>query len=113
MLWWLALATKLRPYERVGPESAHLERIRALQAWHLGRGLAGTELDDAVASDFREQLLDDYAKVVPVNRSRTLQRYYLRARAVRYLLWSLFAAITATMLIVATTKFELMTKVMP
>jgi hypothetical protein len=41
VLWFLALATKRRAYDRIGPEGAHLVRVRALQEYHLARGLTG------------------------------------------------------------------------
>jgi hypothetical protein len=113
VLWWLALATKRRAYERIGPEGTHLARVRASHEYHLARGLTDVALDAAVVADLREQLLDDYAQVVPLNRELTLQRYHLRALAVSYLLWSLFAAITATILIVVTAKFGLLRKGTP
>ncbi len=60
----------------------------------------------------REQLLEDYTEVIPLNRELTLQRYHLRARAVSFLLWSLFAAVAATILMMVTAKFGLL-KVTP
>jgi hypothetical protein len=69
-------------------------------------------LDSAVATDLRQQLLEDYTEVIPLNRGLTLQRYHLRALAVSFLLWSLFAAVAATILMMVTAKFGLV-KVTP
>jgi hypothetical protein len=109
VLWLLASATKRRAYNRVGREDAVLARAKALQAYYLASAIphTGDTLDAAVAADLRDLLLHDYAKVLPANRELTLQRYHLRALAVSYLLWSLFAAIVATILILATAKFGL------
>jgi hypothetical protein len=111
VLWFLASATKRRKYERVGPEGAHLARAQALHEYHHARGLTDTSLDNAVVGDLREQLLDDYTEVVPLNRNLNLQRYRSRARAVSFLIWSLFIAVAATILVGVTTKFGLMVKV--
>jgi hypothetical protein len=89
VLWFLASATKRRDYERVGPEGAHLHRAHALHEYHRLNNLSGAELDGAVASDLREQLLTDYTEVIPRNRNLNLQRYRSRARAVSFLLWSM------------------------
>jgi hypothetical protein len=113
VLWLLALATKRRTYGRIGPEGTHLARVRALQDYYFARGLTDAALDVAVVADLRDQLLNDYATVIPPNRELTLQRYHLRALAVSYLLWSLFAAITATILIIVTAKFGLLIKGTP
>jgi hypothetical protein len=110
VLWFLASATKRRNYERVGPEGAHLTRTQALHEYHHARGLADASLDNAVLADLREQLLNDYSEVVPLNRNLNLQRYRSRARAVSFLIWSLFIAVAATILIVVTSKFGLMVK---
>jgi hypothetical protein len=112
VLWYLAAATKRQGYERVGPEEALFARARELQAHHSGLGLTDTVLDNAVAASLREQLLEDYAEVISLNRSLTLQRYRLRARAVSFLLWSLFAAVAATIFLIVTAEFGLM-KVTP
>ncbi|WP_294073978.1 hypothetical protein [Sphingomonas sp.] len=109
----LALATRRRDYRRVGPEPAQLERARALAAYHRGRGLVGDELDAAVAVDLRDQLLADFAEVIPLNRDQNLRRYKRRALAVSYLLWSLFCALAGTILILATTKFGLLGRALP
>jgi hypothetical protein len=111
VLWFLASATKRRNYERVGPEEAHLARAQALHEYHRARGLTDASLDNAVVGDLRQQLLDDYTEVVPLNRNLNLQRYRSRARAVSFLIWSLFIAVAATILVGVTTKFGLMVKV--
>jgi hypothetical protein len=113
VLWLLALATKRRNYERVGPERVHLNRARALREYHLAQGLTSDDLDTAVTSDLRDQLLQDFAIVLPINRSVTLQRYKLRARAVAYLLWSLFIALVATIIILMTAKTGLLMRGLP
>ena len=114
VLFFLAKATKRRTYDRIGPEGVHLARVRALQDYYLARGgLTVESLDTAVVLDLREQLLNDYAEVIPRNRTLTLQRYHYRALAVSFLLWSLFAAITATIIIVLATKLGLILKANP
>jgi len=105
VLWNLRLATRKRDYLRAGPEPVILERARELHFYHAGTGVRGAELDTTVMIDIRTQLLDTFAEVVPANRKITLQRYRFRARAVLCLLWSLFFALLATILIVATAKF--------
>src|SRR5271165_369501 len=79
VLWYLAAATRRRDYERVGPEEAQLARAQALQEYHRALGLTGADLDGAVVTDLREQLLEDYAEVIPLNRNLTRQRYRFRA----------------------------------
>ncbi len=112
VLWFLAAATKRQGYQRVGPEEVLFARARTLQTYHSGLGLTATDLDSAVAASLREQLLESYAEVIPLNRNLTLRRYRLRARAVSFLLWSLFAAVAATILLMVTAEFGLM-KVTP
>lgn len=107
VLWLLALATKRRDYRRVGPESSQLERARALQLYHSGKGLSGEALDLAVQLDLRDQMISSFAKAIPTNREITLQRYKLRARAVAYLLWSLFSALVGTIMVLGIAKFGL------
>jgi hypothetical protein len=107
VLWRLLLATRLRAYKRVGPEANHLARVQALLAYHAALGLSGANLDQAIADDLREQLLTDYATVLPANRERTAERYHSRASAVWWLILSLSAAIFATILAVVTAKFGL------
>jgi hypothetical protein len=110
VLWLLALATKRRGYQRVGPESSQLERARALQQYHGGKGLVGEPLDQAVQLDLRDQIIASFAAAIPANREITLQRYKLRARAVAYLLWSLFSALIATIIAIGIAKFGLLPK---
>jgi hypothetical protein len=105
VLWYLGQATRKRDYMRVGPESMILARTRELHTYHASTGIIGDGLDTAVMLDLRAQLLDTFCEVVPANREVTLQRYRYRARAVLCLLWSLFFALLATILIIATTKF--------
>ena len=107
VLWLLALATKRRNYKRVGPESSQMERARALQQYHSMQGLSGEALDQAVQLDLRDQIISSFAAALPENRKITLQRYELRARAVAYLLWSLFSALIATIFIMGIVKFGL------
>ena len=109
----LALATKRRAYERVGPEDKHVERARGLRDYHEGRGLESSALDLSVSLDLRDQLLDDFAQVIPVNRTLNLQRYKLRARAVSWLLWSLLSALLATILSVVMTKLGFSANIAP
>jgi hypothetical protein len=113
VLLFLALATRRRGYERVGPEDAHLDRARALTVYYIGRDLEPGIQDKTVLADFREQLVQDFATALPYNRNLTLRRYEFRARAVAYLLWSLFTALLATIIIVATAKFGLLAKGLP
>ena len=113
VLFFLARATKRRTYDRVGSESDQLSRAKALRDYHHASGLNGISLDDNVLADLREQLLEDYAIVLPHNRKLNLRRYLFRARAVSGLLWSLSAAIIATILIVLSSKIGLLQKVAP
>ncbi len=113
VLWLLALATKRRGYQRVGPESSQLERARALQQYHGAKGLTGEALDQAVQLDLRDQIIASFANAIPANREITLQRYKLRARAVAYLLWSLFSALVATIIVLGIAKFSLLPKALP
>jgi len=108
VLWYLARATRRRGYERVGPEGSLLARARALREYHRALGLIDAALDSAVVADLREQLLEAYTEVIPLNRGLTLRRYHFRALAVSFLLWSLFAAVAATILMMVTAKFGLM-----
>lgn len=110
VLGFLAAATRRLSYKRAGPETVHLARAKALQSYHVQLGLAGDDLDEAVSLDLREQLLDDYADVIPYNRQLTLRRYTHRARAVSCLLLSLLFALLATMLVLATAKIGFLLK---
>lgn len=105
VLWYLFLATRTRDYTRVGPESTIIARTRELHTYHASTGISGNELDTTVVIDVRTQLLDPFSSAVAANRQVTLERYRHRARAVLCLLWSLFFALLATILIVATAKF--------
>jgi hypothetical protein len=105
VLWNLRLATRKRDYLRAGPEPMILARAHELHSYHASTGVRGDGLDTTVMIDIRTQLLETFAEVVPANREITLQRYRYRARAVLCLLWSLFFALLATMLIIATAKF--------
>jgi len=104
VIGFLAAATRRRPYQRAGPEAAHLNRATQMQAFYLARDLDGDMLDQAVVLDLRQQLLENYARVIQFNRSVTLQRYRRRAQAVYCLLLSLLCALTATILVVAVAK---------
>jgi hypothetical protein len=99
VLWLLALATWRQAYGRVGPESAHVRRAHRLRDYHRQAGLTGADLDMVVALDLREQLIEDYARVIPANQALTLRRYGLRARAVTSLIWSLLLALIATIVV--------------
>jgi hypothetical protein len=79
-----------------------------LREYHKALGLTDQNLDNALVADLREQLLEAYTEVIPLNRGLTLRRYYFRALAVSFLLWSLFAAVAATILMMVTAKFGLM-----
>jgi hypothetical protein len=110
LLWLLALATWRHAYGRIGPESAHVRRAHQLRDYHRQAGLTGADLDMAVALDLREQLIEDYARVIPANRALTLRRYGLRARAVTLLIWSLLLALIATIVVLVTAKFGLLAR---
>jgi hypothetical protein len=111
VLGFLAAATKRLSYERAGPEPAQLRRAEELQLYHAALGLPDTALDDAVSLDLRQQLLDNFAVVIPHNRKLTLQRYQYRARAVSCLLLSLFFALLATILVLVAGKTGLLLRV--
>jgi hypothetical protein len=106
VLWYLGLATRKRDYLRAGPEQMILERARELHSFHAGTGVDGDRLDMAVMIDIRAQLLETFAEVVPANREVSSLRYRYRARAVLCLLWSLFFALLATILVIVTVKFS-------
>jgi hypothetical protein len=110
VLGFLAAATRRLEYKRAGPETAQLARAKALQAYHAQLGLTGADLDEAVSLDLRQQILDDYADVIPYNRQATLRRYTHRARAVSCLLLSLLFALLATMLVLVAGKTGLLPK---
>ncbi len=104
VLFYLALATQVRNYVRVGPETRLVSVTRQLQAYRASGGLSGEILDGTVGNDIRNGLLDPIATAVEANRATSAKRYRYRARAVVYLLWSLFFALLATTLISITNK---------
>ena len=84
VLVFLSRSTQRRGYERVGPESAHLARARALQAYYSTQpdrdeyGLIGrdaTKQDEAVVVDLRDQVIQDCHgyPVQPELNTRTVQ----------------------------------------
>jgi hypothetical protein len=105
VLGYLAVATERKDYGRLG-ETKLLNRAHALQALHSKLGLDGSELDSAVATSLRVELIQDYALIISLNRAFTLQRYHLRARAVSFLLGSLFAAVVVTIFLIVTTELK-------
>ncbi len=108
VLGFLAAATRRLSYQRAGPETAQLQRAEALQAYYLQIGLVGEELDRAVSLDLQQQLLRDYAEVIPYNRALTLRRYTYRAYAIVCLLLSLLFALLATMSVLVASKTGLL-----
>jgi hypothetical protein len=108
VLWLLARATKPRGYERVGPESAYVNRVVELREYYASLNPAPTDIDAAVTSDIRNQLAQDFANILPHNRSMSVIRYNSRARAFRSLLWSLFLVLLATIIIVTAVKTGLL-----
>jgi hypothetical protein len=108
VLWLLSVATAPRSYERVGPEKAYIDRANQLRDYYTALGLTDDALDVAVNLDLREQLLDDFARILPHNRVISIRRYNSRARAFRALLWSLFLALLATIIILMTAKAGLL-----
>ncbi len=108
VLFYLALATRRHGYERVGSEAEQLDFARKLQAYYIDLDFTGADIDGAVAADLRGHLLDKYVEAIPPNRDLTLRRYRHRARAVSFLLWSLFAAVVGTILLMVTATFGLM-----
>lgn len=108
VLWLLSRATIPREYERVGPERDYINRARALRDYHISLGLTDEALDLAVNLDIRDQLLQDFAIILPHNREISRRRYNFRAKAFRYLLWSLFLVLLATIIILITAKVGLL-----
>lgn len=108
VLWLLGRATKPRGYERVGPERGYVNRVIALQEYYRAENPQPADIDAAVNSDIRDQLVQDFANILPHNRSISVLRYNLRARAFRSLLWSLFLVLLATILIVSAVKTGLL-----
>jgi hypothetical protein len=109
----LARAAKRRNYERIGPETVHVQRVLELRGYHLSRGLASDALDAAVSRDLRHQLVEDLAVVVPHNRILTQQRYRWRALAVSWLLMGLLWALAATIVVMVSVKSGFVTKAQP
>ncbi len=103
VLVFLGLATRKRDYMRIGPESNLIDGTRQIHAHYVGQG--ADDVDTLVVVSVREQLLEPLARAAASNREATQERYHYRARAVACLLWSLFFALLATILIVVTTKF--------
>jgi hypothetical protein len=104
VLWFLARATKPRGYERVGPERAYINRIVELREYYASINPPPADIDAAVTCDIRDQLVQDFANILPHNRSISTFRYNSRARAFRSLLWSLFLVLLATIIIVTAVK---------
>jgi hypothetical protein len=104
VLWFLARATKPRGYERVGPERAYINRVVELREYYASLTPPPPDIDAAVISDIRDRLAQDFANILPHNRSMSVIRYNSRARAFRSLLWSLFLVLLATIIIVSAVK---------
>jgi hypothetical protein len=108
VLWSLRLATTPRGYDRVGPEREYIIRAHELRDYHAALGLTNEAHDSAVNLDIRDQLLQDFTTVLPHNRGISIKRYNFRARAFRHLLWGLFLALLATIIILITAKVGLL-----
>lgn len=113
VLWLLLQATIPRGYERIGPERDYINRARELHDYHASLGLTDQALDLAVSLDVRDQLLQDFAVILPHNRRLSLRRHNSRGKAFRFLLGSLFLALLATIIILITAKVGLLPAKLP
>ena len=104
VLWFLARATKPREYERAGPERGYINRVVELREYYEQINPPPTDIDASVNSDIRNQIVDDFANILPHNRAVSVTRYNARATAFRSLLWSLFLVLIATIIIVIAVK---------
>jgi hypothetical protein len=109
VLFLLARATDRLDYLNLGADQA-ADRARELRNYHLTRGLEGVSLDEAISADLRDQIIENLVIAVSANHDITVRRYRLRDRAIAFLLWSLFIAFAATIVILITSKFGLMVK---
>ncbi len=109
----LAMATKRRDYERIGPEPALQSRFAELQALHNDSPLSGSERDQRIANDIRQVLLDSYTTATPLNRDLNRYRHRLRANASVLLVMSLNWVLAATIVTIVVDKLGYFPKVTP
>jgi len=101
---WLSRAVARKPYQRIGPEQALLQRLGDLRAYYGNMETAADKLDSELLNDMRQTLLESYAKVTPINRALNERRYFHRAWAASHLVRSLIWALLATTVIVVAEK---------
>ena len=109
----LAMATKRRDYERIGPEPLLQARFAELRALHNDPALSGSERDQRITNDIRQALLDSYMTATPLNREMNQHRHKLRANASVFLVISLNLVLAATIITVVTDKLGYFPKVTP
>lgn len=109
----LAMATKRRDYERIGPEPALWSRFAELRALHNDPALSGSARDQRITSDIRQVLLDSYTTATPLNRELNRYRHKLRANASVLLVISLNLVLGATIITLVVDKLGYFPKVMP
>ena len=109
----LAIATKRRDYEQIGPEPALQLRLAELRVLHNDPTLSGSERDQRMANDIRQVLLDSYMAVTPLNRDLNRYRHKLRANASVLLVISLNWVLAATIVTIVVDKLGYFPKVTP
>jgi len=109
----LAMATKRRDYERIGPEPALRSRVAELRALHDDPTLSGSERDQRITNDMLQVLLDSYTTATPLNRDLNRYRHKLRANASVLLVMSLNWVLAATTITFVLDKLGYFPKVMP
>ncbi len=109
----LAMATKRRDYERIGPEPALRSRVAELRALHNDPALSEGERDQRTTSDLRQVLLDSYAAATPLNRDLNRYRHGLRAKASVLLVISLNLVLAATIITFVVDKLGYFPKATP
>ena len=100
----LAMVTKRRDYERIGPEPALQLRFAELRALHNDPALSGNERDQRTINDLRHVLLKSYMTVTPLNRDLNRYRHRLRANASVLLVISLNLVLAATIVTIVVDK---------
>ena len=109
----LAMATKRRDYERIGPEPALRSRFAELRTLYNDPALSGSERDQRMTNDIRQVLLDSYTAATPLNRDLNRYRHKLRANASVLLVVSLNLVLAATIITLVVDKLGYFPKVMP
>ena len=109
----LAMATKRRDHERIGPEPALRSRPTELRALHNDPTLSGSERDQKITNNIRQVLLDSYTTATPLNRDLNQYRHRLRANASVLLVISLDLVLAATIITLVVDKLGYFPRVTP